>query len=127
MIMAFSLSWLETLESKGLVAKQVEPGPAINCSEKEFQSAVIALAKQNGWIVHHHFDSRRSEPGWPDLVLIRDGRLLIRELKTEIGEESPEQIVWLAALRSCGVDAETWRPSQWGTIAEILKRGRHGQ
>lgn len=120
--MSFPLAWLETLESKGLVAKHVEPGPPLDCSEKEFQAAVVALAKQNGWIVHHHFDSRRSEPGWPDLVLIRDGKLLIRELKTEIGEESPEQIVWLAALRSCGVDAETWRPSQLGTIVKELSR-----
>ena len=125
--MGFSREWEDIAIARGLIAPTVKPGPALDCSEKEFQSAVIALAKQNGWIVHHHFDSRRSEPGWPDLVLIRDGRLLIRELKTEIGEESPEQIVWLAALRSCGVDAETWRPSQWGTIAEILKRGRHGQ
>ena len=120
--MGFSREWEDIAIARGMIAPTVKPGPALDCSEKEFQSAVIALAKQSGWIVHHHFDSRRSEPGWPDLVLIRDGRLLIRELKTEIGEESPEQIAWLAAIRSCGVDAKTWRPSQWGTIVKELSR-----
>lgn len=120
--MAFPIGWLETIEQRGLVAPQPTLVPQLDCSEKEFQAAVVDLAKANGWIVHHHQISHRSEPGWPDLVLIRNGKLLIRELKREKKKETPEQLVWLAALRSCGVDSATWRPSNWPDIVKELTR-----
>ena len=121
--MSFPAAWLERIESAGLLAESVEPGPALDCSEKEFQAAVVKLAKAKGWLAYHTHDSRRSEKGFPDLVLIRDGKLLIVELKTESGRVSPEQTVWLCALVACGVDVRTWRPSMWESIAETLKGG----
>ena len=36
-------------------------------NEKKFQSQVVRIAKVFGWLCYHTYDSRRSEPGFPDL------------------------------------------------------------
>ena len=99
-------------------------------SEKAFQSAVVRLAKQYGWLAYHTFDSRRSPSGFPDLVLApgptchNDPRLCYAvELKTETGQVTLAQQAWLEALAGCtGVVAEVWRPSQLQEIIERLRR-----
>lgn len=94
-------------------------------SEKAFQQQIVDLAKLTGWLCHHTHDSRRSEPGFPDLVLVRPPQVLFVEIKTEAGALRPEQEVWLSALRECpGVQAEVWRPSDWQSIEETLRRRR---
>ena len=65
----------------------------LHISEADFQQAVIELARICGWKVAHFHDSRRQvgdkfvgdadAKGWPDLVLVRGERLLIRELKAD--------------------------------------------
>ncbi len=47
--------------------------------------------------------------GSPDLVVGVRGRVLFRELKTEDGRLSPEQIEWHAQARMRGLDVEVWR------------------
>lgn len=118
--MSFPLSWLETLESKGLVAPTVKPGPPIDCSEKEFQAAVVALAKECGWECYHTFDSRRSKQGFPDLTFWRE-RHFKAELKTEAGRLTKDQNDVINGLRAAGVCVYVWRPSSWSSIVEILK------
>ena len=39
-------------------------------TEKDFQATVIALARTYGWIVGFTHDSRKSEPGEPDLRMV---------------------------------------------------------
>lgn len=88
-----------------------DPGPIESWTEGEFQSRVIGIARQHGWgisqaeakkldadlavyaqpaadldgLIFHPRVMYRSEPGWPDLTLIRrrDRRLVFAELKTE--------------------------------------------
>jgi len=62
-------------------------------AEKQFQAEVIDIAKQIGWLLYHTYDSRQCEPGFPDLVLVRD-RVMFRELKTEKGKLTLAQIDW---------------------------------
>lgn len=98
---------------------------AQSMSEKQFQEHVVALAHRLGWLVYHTFDSRRSAPGFPDLVLVRE-RTLFRELKSATGVVSPQQKVWLQALRSGGSDAAVWKPADLmsGVIErELVGRG----
>lgn len=45
--------------------------PSTRISEKEFQAQVLDLARLTGWLCYHPHDSRRSAPGFPDLVLVR--------------------------------------------------------
>lgn len=82
--------------------------------EKPFQEGVLKLARFHGFTLRYHtHDSRRSAPGFPDLVLVnpRTGRILFRELKTNKGRVSPEQQEWLDGLTACGIDAGVWRPN----------------
>ncbi len=91
-------------------------------TERELQDAVVELARYSGWMVYHTYDSRRSEPGFPDLVLAKRRRLLFIELKSERGKVRPEQDAWLKTLTEAGATAFVWRPQQWadGTIERIL-------
>ena len=89
-------------------------------SEKEFQRAVVDLARMYGWLCYHTYDSRRSEPGFPDLTLARGGRLLLAELKTEKGRLSAAQKAWASELPAC--QYRLWRPSDLDAIVAELSQ-----
>lgn len=89
--------------------------------EAHFQAAVIRLARLHGWRVYHTHDSRRSEPGFPDLVLAHPLHgLMFRELKTNRGTLTPEQAEWISLLQMTGADAATWRPMDMDRIKREL-------
>ena len=92
----------------------------VDITEKDFQNTITTLAKSLGWLVYHTYDSRRSSPGFPDLVLVKGTHILFRELKTEIGKLTGTQRVWLDSLAEAGVDAGVWRPSQLDEIYSVL-------
>lgn len=90
-------------------------------SEKDFQQQIVDLARTMGWRVFHVFDSRRSDPGFPDLVLVRGPVLLFLELKSERGRIQPEQAEWIAALKKAKiVEADIVRPNAWAQIEAVL-------
>ncbi len=90
-------------------------------SEKDFQAQILDLARLAGFLVYHTHDSRRSAPGFPDLVLVRPPVVLFVELKSESGKLRPEQKAWLDALRACeSVEAYLWRPGDWPEIEKTL-------
>lgn len=97
-------------------------------SESQFQAAVIRLAHDLGWRVHH---SRKVEQrdgtwrtpiqgdrGFVDLVLARGGVVLHPELKAETGDYGPGQREWKAAI---GETHRLWRPSSMDEIVETLR------
>lgn len=86
-------------------------------SEKQFQTHLIRYAKSRGWRVYHTFCSKRSEPGFPDLVLVRE-KVLFRELKSEKGRVTQHQRKWGDALLCAGADFKVWRPHM---IKDIYK------
>lgn len=100
-------------------------------SERQFQAAVVEYAERLGWLVYHTHDSRRSQPGFPDLTMVRGDRLIFAELKAEDGRVKPEQQKWLDALNDVrlslplGVDIPIevylWRPSLWHEIERWLR------
>ncbi len=101
--------------------------PSLNLSklsEASWQRWVIWIAKKNKWIVYHTYDSRRSTPGFPDLVIVKPGLTVIfAELKRETGKLRPEQVVWIKNLKMAdGVDVYVWRPSDWELVVRILSR-----
>lgn len=98
------------------------PALAPGVTEAEFQRRVMREAKRRGWLAYHTHDSRRSEPGFPDLVMLRAGRLLFAELKSAAGAPTDAQAEWLAALRAVeGAEVYLWRPADWPQIMEALK------
>lgn len=101
--------------------------PAI--SEKQFQKQVIEFAHLRNWKVAHFRPARvivhgketwrtpvaADGEGFPDLVLARRRVVLFREVKTETGTASREQLAW---LQECG--GKIWRPSMWAMIEKEL-------
>jgi hypothetical protein len=87
--------------------------------------AIIDLAKAEGWLVlafATELVSPRSSPGFPNLVLAHPRRgVLFRQVTTDKGPLSSEQIRWLGVLRGSGADADVWRPPDWPTIVATLK------
>jgi hypothetical protein len=82
-------------------------------TESQFQQQVIDLAKLHGYrLIYHTHNSRRSAPGFPDLVMINElhGRALFRELKTDVGRMAIAQLDWMTGMTRAGLNAGVWRP-----------------
>ena len=90
-------------------------------TEQQWQNTVVEAAQLLGWWVFHDHDSRRNQPGFPDLVLIRPPRVVFVELKRETGRVSPAQEEVLGMLAECpGVESRVARPSNWSSLVEWL-------
>ena len=91
-------------------------------SEKEWQAQVVKAAKACGWLIYHTWNSANSAAGFPDLVLVRDDRILFVELKTVKGKVSLAQQEWLTILEATGkVETAVWRPNQWDEVERSLR------
>lgn len=96
------------------------PALLTDLTEKDWQRQVVELAVMCGWRkAYHTFDSRRSHPGFPDLVLVRD-RVLFIELKAEKGKLSDVQRDWLRALLEANAEAYVARPRDLDEIGAVL-------
>ena len=89
-------------------------------TEREWQAQVVEAATLCRWRHYHAYDSRRSDPGWPDLVLVRESELVFVELKTELGRVTPDQRSWLDALELAGAEVHVWRPTDFTAVWERL-------
>lgn len=81
-------------------------------SEAELQRLVEQACERLGLFCYHTYDSRRSQPGWPDLVIV-GSRIIFRELKSATGELKPEQRRWGSRITQAGGDWSVWRPRDW--------------
>lgn len=82
-------------------------------TEAQFQRRILDYCQMRGLLVFHDQDSRRNQPGFPDLVIASPRHILFRELKTDTGTIRPEQVKWLNTMREAGADAGVWRPKDW--------------
>ena len=92
-------------------------------SEKKLQTELIARAHELGWMVMHsrgvpirradgttrHATPISGDVGYPDLTLVRVGRVAFLELKSERGNVTDEQAQWLGHLCNGPVMVEDWR------------------
>lgn len=110
---------LDALERQGARIQRIPE------SEDGFLGWVRDLARRrpvaDRWRTYHTLRSKGSEPGFPDLVLVRPPRLIFAELKSDRGRLSRAQREWRADLEACGVEAYTWRPSERSHIEAILR------
>ena len=88
-------------------------------TEEQWLQQVRDLARLKGWLIYHTRDSRRRDPGVPDLVLVRGDRLSFAELKREKGRRTESQRTWLSALDETA-ETYVWRPSDWDAVIEVL-------
>ena len=104
----------------GFLLPLLDP-PALDASEKQLQAKVKQLAEGNGWLFFHPFDSRKSEPGYPDCTMVRGPVLIFAELKATAGTFTDEQKLWLRALEAvAAVKVFRWRPADWPEIVLTL-------
>lgn len=87
---------------------------------------------------YHTHNSRRSEGGFPDSVVVRSPDewerpwLVAVELKSETGKATPAQAVWGAALRAAEAASggalcyRLIKPSTWDELTDLLASGRKG-
>ncbi|MEU8378711.1 VRR-NUC domain-containing protein [Streptosporangium sp. NPDC048865] len=99
---------------------------AKDMKESTLQMNVRRLAAAMGWSVWCWWNSQKSPPGFPDLVLVHpgQGRIMFRELKRSgsNGRITAAQKACMAALTAVGMDVAVWRPEDWldGTIEAAL-------
>jgi len=100
-------------------------------TEKAFLGMVVQLARLHGWLVMHQRPARtrggwrtavQGDPGFPDLVLLRDGVLIVAELKADDGLLTAAQKRWLEAFRAAGIGGGVWRPRDFALIELTLRR-----
>ncbi len=94
----------------------------LGMSETELQNMILKEAKRFGWRSYHTHDSRRSQAGFPDLVMTNGRRLIFAELKTQVGDPSDKQREWLADLETTDAEVYLWRPSDLDGAIAILSR-----
>jgi VRR-NUC domain len=92
-------------------------------SEADFMWQIMQLARLQGFLAYHPFDSRRSAVGYPDLTLVHPWRRVILwvEVKRHDGIVTPAQERWRDAIRAAGGDWRVWRPQDWSEIEATLK------
>jgi hypothetical protein len=97
---------------------------SVKMTEKTLTELVKKSLIRGGWMVSHFHDSRRqvkpgvfvgdkAAKGFPDIVAIKETRLLIAELKSEKGKFRDGQIEWLNSFSKVGAEAFVWRPEHW--------------
>jgi hypothetical protein len=92
------------------------------------------LYTHRGYLWHHHYTSRRSSPGWPDIAAVLPAEavpagaasvLWLLEAKTATGAVAPWQQRWLAALaRVTRVEARVVRPADVPDLLAALRPRR---
>lgn len=80
------------------------------------------LALALGWRGYHTHRSQHSPAGFPDLCLVRAGRLIFAELKTERGKTSTEQDAWLDDLDAVEAELERIYRSRPGVVSVYVWR-----
>ena len=98
--------------------------PKVYETEAGFMRTVIEYAQLMGWHVYHPQLSKWSEPGYPDLTMLRPPRMVVAELKTDrkASKLTPAQQRWLDEFRQCrGIEVHVWRPSNWDLIEIVLR------
>lgn len=105
-------------------------------SERTFQAQVMKLARYYKWRAAHFraaltrrgnwVTAMSGDIGFPDCVLVRNGRIIFAELKTDTGKTTVDQQRWLEDIgEACWVNDNVsvfvWRPKDYDAITEILK------
>ena len=102
-------------------------------NETEWQKVITKAAVTMGWEWLHigRVGKYRANgakgtlgTGWPDLFLIRPGRMIFVELKADDGTDlTREQKLVMAALSNAGAEVYVWRPRDFAQAMHVLNGG----
>lgn len=93
-------------------------------SEAAFQRSLVEVAELHGWKIHHETDSRRSNPGLPDLVCAHpEFGVVFMELKAEKKYLRPAQKDWRDTLVAAGANYYVFRPRDRFVADDLFAKG----
>lgn len=100
-------------------------------TEAQLQETLRVVALRGGWRYFHNYDARRSPAGFPDIIAIRNGCMVVFEVKKQKGRVSAQQQDWIDAFGSLGfnVRAAVVRPDpkpgemSFSAAVALLERG----
>jgi hypothetical protein len=98
-------------------------------TESQWQAKVESVARKNGWVPYHapanrpdkYGNIQNVEAGFPDLCIIRSGKMIFAELKKETGKLSAAQVRTIELIKSCGLECYVWRPSDVREVLSVLE------
>jgi len=101
-------------------------------SEAAFMGQVTDYARLKGWDWFHVQPGltergRYRTPvsgtlgaGWPDLILVRQDRIIAAELKSARGTVTALQKRVMTVLQGALLEVHVWRPRDWALIEQLL-------
>ena len=102
--------------------RRSDTAPALpKITERQWQEQVEQLAGLFGYRFYHTWNSIKSNPGFPDLVLLKPPRLIFAELKVDGKKPTRDQQAWLDEVRATGVESYTWYPADLEQVKEVLR------
>lgn len=92
-------------------------------TEKQWMAAVQEVAAHCKWFSVHFPNMIGNKRGWPDLLLLKDDRYLLIELKSLRGDWRPAQLELAKEMGWYGVWVYTLRPTpeDWDTMMDLLR------
>lgn len=95
---------------------------------KAVRDFLLARKKPHFTLCYHTHDSRNSQKGFPDLVLVHPerARIIFAELKNDTSYPSTEQRLWAAGLLCVSeeypdaISYRLWKPKHYASIIEDL-------
>lgn len=104
--------------------------PSLEADEAAFQAKVIQFAHEAGWMHQHTYRGKTAKgawrtnatPGFPDLLLLKPGRMVILELKMPGNHASDAQNEWVSTFQTVGGNVEAYVvwPADWEHIVDLL-------
>ena len=95
-------------------------------TEAQFTKRLMQYGRDNGWLCFHVFATGPKSVschGFPDMIFLKDGKLVVAELKRDKPNKTypdKRQREWLQAFVDAGIPTYTWRPDDLDQIVEVL-------
>jgi hypothetical protein len=97
---------------------------ALAIPEQALQATILEAAQYLHYLAYHPYDSRRSTPGYFDLILLGHGACYFLELKSATGRLTPAQQQWQAAAQAVTAPprVEVVRPQDLSRLLDDLQQ-----
>jgi hypothetical protein len=110
-----------------MTRKTLSPIDVLRASipEKDFLATVRGMGEVYAWRVYQVLDTanyaKRTSKGWPDLFMVKEGRALAIEGKTEKGRVTPDQQEWIELLATVpGITSGVYRPRDMDELERLI-------
>jgi hypothetical protein len=100
-------------------------------TEDQLLTAILQAARLYRWLAFHPrpgmtargtwYTPTQGDKGFPDVFLARAPRVVLLELKSDVGRLRPEQLAWQEQLERCtGIEYRIGRPADLDDILRLL-------